>query len=58
MAAHQLRRALEVESYDERTHEEMVSVLTAAGRYGEADEAYRRCQRAMAVLGVPVRRTR
>ncbi|MFC6015836.1 BTAD domain-containing putative transcriptional regulator [Plantactinospora solaniradicis] len=57
-AAHQLRRALEAEPYDERTHEELISVLTSAGRYGEADEAYRRYQRAMAVLGVPVRRTR
>ncbi|MBE1491104.1 BTAD domain-containing putative transcriptional regulator [Plantactinospora soyae] len=57
-AAHQLRRALEVEPYDERTHEELISVLTSAGRYGEADEAYRRYRRAMAVLGVPARLAR
>ncbi|MBF9131517.1 tetratricopeptide repeat protein [Plantactinospora sp. S1510] len=57
-AAHQLRRALDAEPYDERTHEDLISVLTSAGRYGEADEAHRRYQRAMAVLGVPVRRTR
>ncbi|MDW5330233.1 BTAD domain-containing putative transcriptional regulator [Plantactinospora sp. KLBMP9567] len=54
-AAYQLRRALEIDPYDERTHEELISVLSAAGRYGEADEAYRRYRRAMAVLGVPAR---
>ncbi|GIG91206.1 BTAD domain-containing putative transcriptional regulator [Plantactinospora endophytica] len=54
-AAYQLRRALEIDPYDERTHEELISVLSTVGRYGEADEAYRRYHRAMAMLGVPAR---
>lgn len=52
-ASSRLRRALEVDPYDENTHRELVAVLVAAGRHGEAEEAQRRYQRAMALLGVP-----
>ena len=51
-AAHQLRRALAVEPYDERTHADLIVVLAEAGRHGEADAAYRCYCREMATIGV------
>ncbi|MFG1838065.1 BTAD domain-containing putative transcriptional regulator [Micromonospora sp. NPDC049175] len=48
-----LGRALELEPYDEGVHGEFVRTLTAAGRHGEAAQAYRRYVEAMSAIGVP-----
>ncbi|MCF0094396.1 BTAD domain-containing putative transcriptional regulator [Micromonospora sp. MH99] len=50
-----LGRALELEPYDEGVHGEFVRTLTAAGRHGEAAQAYRRYVEAMSAIGVPAR---
>ncbi|WP_167393622.1 tetratricopeptide repeat protein [Micromonospora chokoriensis] len=50
-----LGRALELEPYDEGVHGEFVRTLTAAGRHGEAAQAYRRYVEAMSSIGVPAR---
>ncbi|CCH20599.1 BTAD domain-containing putative transcriptional regulator [Micromonospora lupini] len=50
-----LGRALELEPYDEGVHGEFVRTLAAAGRHGEAAQAYRRYVEAMAAIGVPPR---
>ncbi|MET8122891.1 BTAD domain-containing putative transcriptional regulator [Micromonospora sp. NPDC005189] len=48
-----LGRALELEPYDEGVHGEFIGTLTAAGRHGEAAQAYRRYVDAMCSIGVP-----
>ncbi|MCG5473018.1 winged helix-turn-helix domain-containing protein [Micromonospora sp. LAH09] len=50
-----LGRALELEPHDEGVHGEFVRTLTAAGRHGEAAQAYRRYVEAMSSIGVPAR---
>ncbi|MBX7267398.1 tetratricopeptide repeat protein [Micromonospora sp. Llam7] len=47
-----LGRALELEPYDEGVHGEFVGTLVAAGRHGEAGQAYRRYVEAMHAIGV------
>ncbi|MET8040372.1 BTAD domain-containing putative transcriptional regulator [Micromonospora sp. NPDC005215] len=48
-----LGRALELEPYDEGVHGEFIRTLTAAGRHGEAAQAFRRYAEAMSSIGVP-----
>ncbi|MFF0154438.1 BTAD domain-containing putative transcriptional regulator [Micromonospora sp. NPDC005203] len=48
-----LGRALELEPHDEGVHGDFVRTLTAAGRHGEAAQAYRRYVEAMSSIGVP-----
>ncbi|WP_158630788.1 BTAD domain-containing putative transcriptional regulator [Micromonospora inaquosa] len=50
-----LGRALELEPHDEGVHGEFIRTLAAAGRHGEAAQAYRRYQEAMSAIGVPAR---
>ncbi|RKN48304.1 hypothetical protein D7223_09810 [Micromonospora endolithica] len=52
-AVRHLGRALELEPYDEGVHGEFIRILTAAGRHGEAAQAYRRYVDAMSSIGVP-----
>ena len=47
-----LGRALELEPYDEGVHGEFIRTLAAAGRHGEAAQAYRRYVDAMSHIGV------
>ncbi|MEU8085648.1 winged helix-turn-helix domain-containing protein [Micromonospora sp. NPDC049101] len=53
VADRHLGRALELEPHDEGVHGEFVRTLTAAGRHGEAAQAYRRYVQAMSAIGVP-----
>ncbi|MCG5443377.1 winged helix-turn-helix domain-containing protein [Micromonospora sp. NIE79] len=48
-----LGRALELEPHDEGVHGEFIRTLAAAGRHGEAAQAYRRYEEAMSAIGVP-----
>ncbi|GIJ80219.1 ATP-, maltotriose-and DNA-dependent transcriptional regulator MalT [Micromonospora phaseoli] len=50
-----LGRALELEPYDEGVHGEFIRTLVAAGRHGEAAQAYRRYAEAMRAIGVRAR---
>ncbi|MFG2051071.1 tetratricopeptide repeat protein [Micromonospora sp. NPDC048935] len=52
-AIRHLGRALELEPHDEGVHGEFIRTLTAAGRHGEAAQAYRRYVEAMSAIGVP-----
>ncbi|MDG4793456.1 BTAD domain-containing putative transcriptional regulator [Micromonospora sp. WMMD1082] len=51
-AVRHLGRALDLEPYDEGVHGEFIRTLVAAGRHGEAGEAYRRYTEAMSTIGV------
>ncbi|MEH0928426.1 BTAD domain-containing putative transcriptional regulator [Micromonospora sp. CPCC 205558] len=50
-----LGRALELEPHDEGVHGEFIRTLAAAGRHGEAAQAYRRYREAMSAIDVPAR---
>ncbi|MEU7584719.1 BTAD domain-containing putative transcriptional regulator [Micromonospora sp. NPDC049230] len=54
-AIRHLGRALELEPHDEGVHGEFIRTLTAAGRHGEAAQAYRRYVEAMSAIGVAAR---
>ncbi|MEU8181573.1 BTAD domain-containing putative transcriptional regulator [Micromonospora sp. NPDC049047] len=52
-AVRHLGRARELEPHDEGVHGEFIRTLTAAGRHGEAAQAYQRYVEAMSSIGVP-----
>jgi DNA-binding SARP family transcriptional activator len=53
-AATRLIRMLAVDPFDEQAHRELVEVLVAAGRHGEARRAFRRWRAAMRSIEAPL----